>query len=45
MSPKEAIDIVRTASGLAPLNRNDHTRILQALEVLEKIVNEESKNG
>jgi hypothetical protein len=36
MTPKEALEILKSASGLAPLNRNDHTKILQAAEVLEK---------
>jgi hypothetical protein len=40
MNPKEALEILKTASGMAPLNRNDHAKILQACDVLEKALTE-----
>lgn len=43
MTPKEALDILKSASGMAPLNRNDHTKILQACEVLEKLLSEKEQ--
>lgn len=43
MTPKEAVEILKTASGLAPLNRNDHTKILQACEILEKAISEKAE--
>jgi len=36
MTPKEALEILKTASGLAALNRNDHAKILEAVQILEK---------
>lgn len=43
MSIKEALEILKSASGLAPLNRNDHAKVLQACEILEKFVNEKAE--
>jgi len=43
MTPKEAFEILKSASGMAPLNRNDHTKILQACEVLEKLIAEKTE--
>ena len=40
MKPKEALEILKTASGLAPLNRNDHAKILEAIQILEKALEE-----
>ena len=40
MNPKEALEILKTASGLAPLNRNDHSKIIEAISVLEKALEE-----
>jgi hypothetical protein len=40
MTTKEALEILRTASGLAPLNRQDHTKILEAISVIEKVLAE-----
>jgi hypothetical protein len=36
MTPKEALEILKSASGLAALNRNDHVKVLAAAELLEK---------
>jgi len=43
VTPKEALEILKTASGMAPLNRNDHTKILQACEILEKALTEKAE--
>jgi len=43
MTPKEALEILKSASGLAPLNRNDHVKILQACETLEKALAEKAE--
>lgn len=40
MNPREALEILKTASGLAPLNRNDHAKILEAVQTLEKVLEE-----
>lgn len=40
MNPKEALEILKTASGLAALNRNDHIRIMEAVQTLEKFLEE-----
>lgn len=40
MTSKEALQILAQASGLAPLNRNDHTKIIEAISVLEKALEE-----
>ena len=42
-SGEEAFEILKSASGLAPLNRNDHTKILQACEILEKLLLEKTE--
>ena len=38
MTPKEALEVLKSASGLAALNRNDHVKVLAAAEILEKIL-------
>jgi|688.fasta_scaffold1300482_2 hypothetical protein len=36
MSTKEALQILATASGVALLSRTDHTKVVEALQTLEK---------
>lgn len=38
MTPQEAVDILKNASGMAPLVRNDHIKIMQAVNVLEELI-------
>ena len=46
MTPAEAIEILRTASGLAALSRTDHLKVMQAIGVLEEVLkNLEKKDG
>lgn len=46
MNPKEALEILKNASGLAPLTRGDHLKVMQAVNILEPLVREEeNKNG
>lgn len=40
MTPKEALELLRNASGLAILNRNDHIKVMEACTVLEKFLND-----
>ena len=46
MSPAVALEILKTASGMAPLNRNDHVKVMQAVSILEEALrNSEKKDG
>lgn len=46
MTPQEALEILKNASGLAPLTRGDHLRVMQAVNVLEPIIRDpEKKDG
>ena len=40
MTPKEALEVLKSASGMAALNRNDHVKVLAAAEILEKVLQE-----
>ena len=47
MTPTEALEILRNATGLLQLNRADHLRVMQAINTLEPLVakEQEGKNG
>lgn len=46
MTTQEALEILKNASGLAPLTRGDHLKVMQAVNVLEPLTrDEEKKNG
>jgi len=45
MTPQEALEILKNASGLAPLTRGDHLKVMQAVNVLEPLTREEEKKS
>ena len=40
MNKKEALEILRTATGLLTLNRADHLKIIEALSTIEKALSD-----
>lgn len=38
MNPKEALELLRNATGILNLNRADHLKVIEALQVIEKAI-------
>lgn len=43
MTPQQALEILSKASGQIRASRDEHSVIIQAIEVLKKIINKEEK--